>query len=66
MGRIKQIYIKRVAEKLVKEYGDEFSTDFDENKKKVSGYTNIESTTIRNKVAGCVTRMTKNKRKKEE
>lgn len=64
MGRIKQIYLKRVAEKLLREYGDELSTDFDANKKKVQEFTDITSVSSRNKIAGCMTRMIKAKNKK--
>jgi ribosomal protein S17E len=64
MGRIKQTYLKRVAQKLVREYGDEFKTDFDGNKKKVQEHTNIKSIVNRNKIAGCICRIVKAKNKK--
>ncbi|MDD5111491.1 MAG: 30S ribosomal protein S17e [Candidatus Altiarchaeota archaeon] len=66
MGKIKQTYLKRVAQKLVKEYGSEFGTDFDANKKGVDVNTNIVSTSGRNKIAGCITRMIKARNKKVE
>lgn len=59
MGRIKQTYLKRIAEKLMKEYEDEFSTDFEENKKKVQELSDVESKPIRNKIAGYITRAVK-------
>jgi len=64
MGSIKQIYLKRVAEKLVKEYGDDLNADFEANKKRVSEYADIKSKSCRNKIAGCVTCMVKAKQKK--
>lgn len=63
MGRIKQTYLKRLAEKLLKEYGEEFSTDFENNKKKVSEHSNAGGTAIRNKIAGYIARVMKNKQK---
>jgi len=66
MGRIKQTYLKRVAEKLMKEYGDQFTADFDNNKKKVAYYTDLESVSCRNKIAGVITRMVVAKSKKVE
>ncbi|MBM3308644.1 MAG: 30S ribosomal protein S17e [Candidatus Altiarchaeales archaeon] len=66
MGRIKQIYLKRVAERLIREYGDELGTDFKENKEKVSKYADIASKPCRNKIAGCVTRMVKAKKSRVE
>ena len=63
MGSIKQTYLKRVAQKLVKEYASEFGTDFEVNKKKVNEHTDIESKSTRNKIAGCVTKMIKDKEK---
>jgi small subunit ribosomal protein S17e len=66
MGRIKQIYLKRVAEKLLKEYPGKFSFEFDENKKKVGAYTDITSKSIRNKIAGYLTKKLKQKAKKAD
>ena len=59
MGRIKQTYLKRVADRLMKEYADEFTADFEENKKKVQELSNVESKSIRNKIAGYITRVMK-------
>lgn len=61
MGRIKQFYLKRIAGRLMTEYGDEFSTDFDNNKKKVQELSDVTSTVIRNKIAGYITRVMKQK-----
>jgi small subunit ribosomal protein S17e len=67
MGRIKQTYLKRVAEKLLKEYPGEFkSTDFEVNKRKVSQHTDITSKSIRNKIAGYMTKKIKQNLKKED
>ncbi len=59
MGNIRQTYIKRVAIELVQKYPDEFGADYDANKKKVDELTNCSSKTMRNRVAGYVTRFRK-------
>ncbi len=56
MGNIRPTSIKRLTFKLINEYEDVFTGDFDENKKLVEKYTSIESKVIRNRVAGYVTR----------
>jgi len=66
MGRIKQIFLKRTAEELIKEYKDEFNTDFENNKKKVQELSNIESKKIRNKIAGYITRVMKKEKLEKE
>ncbi|HHQ44929.1 MAG TPA: 30S ribosomal protein S17e [Candidatus Altiarchaeales archaeon] len=55
MGCIKQTYLKRVAEKFLEEYPEEFKGGFDENKVKVGRLTDVTSKSMRNKIAGCIT-----------
>ncbi len=61
MGRIKQTYLKRIAEKLIKEYGGEFDREFEVNKKKVQELSTIGSKSMRNKIAGYITRVMRKK-----
>ena len=56
MGNIRPTYIKKITHELIAKRGYAFGTDFDENKKSVSEHTDITSKTIRNRVAGYVTR----------
>ncbi len=53
---IKPAYVKKTATMLMERYPDAFSTDFEHNKELVSELTNIESKTVRNRIAGYVTR----------
>lgn len=53
---IKPAYIKNLATRLIEQYPEAFSTDFEQNKDSVSALTNIESKEVRNRVAGYVTR----------
>jgi len=61
MGNIKPTYIKRVALELLERYPDLFCLDFDENKKTVNEMTDMTSKTMRNRVAGYITRRMKKK-----
>ena len=53
---IKPSYIKKTGRLLLEQYPSAFSTDFDHNKRSVRALTNIESKTVRNRIAGYVTR----------
>ena len=59
MGRIKTVLVKRVAKKLVKEYGQEFTSEFEKNKELVEKYTNVTSPKMRNIIAGYTARLVK-------
>ena len=56
MGRIRPTYIKRVAIDLVNKYPKAFSNDFENNKAMVASLTDVESVTMRNRIAGYITR----------
>ncbi|AEC52809.1 30S ribosomal protein S17e [Pyrococcus sp. NA2] len=61
MGKIRQGFIKRIARELVNKYPNEFTTDFEHNKKKVQELTNVTSKKIRNRIAGYVTKLVRMK-----
>ena len=61
MGRIKTLLSKRIAKKLVKEHGTEFTPEFDKNKALVNKYTNVTSAKLRNIIAGYTARLVKQK-----
>ena len=56
MGRVRPTYIKRVAIELVRNHSDRFTEDFDHNKTVVAELTDVGSLTMRNRIAGYVTR----------
>jgi small subunit ribosomal protein S17e len=60
VGNIRPTYIKRVAIDLVRKYNDQFSDDFNHNKKMVDELTDVKSTHFRNRIAGYVTSYRKN------
>ncbi len=65
MGSIKPTYVKAVGKNLLSEYPDDFTADFDENKKKVMEYANISSKKVRNSIAGYITKKVNSKMKRE-
>ncbi len=58
---IKPDYIKKLGTRLIEQYPEAFSTDFEQNKESVVKLTNIESKGVRNRVAGYVTRKMRSK-----
>ncbi len=56
MGKIRPTYIKRVAIELVKKYNERFTEDFQHNKMVVAELTDVGSNTMRNRIAGYITR----------
>ncbi|HVL87795.1 MAG TPA: 30S ribosomal protein S17e [Candidatus Thermoplasmatota archaeon] len=56
MGNIRPTYIKRIAAELLQKFPEHFGNDFEANKKQVSELTDLESKSMRNRVAGYVTR----------
>lgn len=63
MGRIKGTLIKRSTKDLLNVYSNKFSTDFDQNKKAVSGILPTLGKKLRNSIAGYITRIVKRQSK---
>jgi small subunit ribosomal protein S17e len=59
MGRIKTMLIKRTTEELMDKHGEEFTTDFNENKKILETKAKLNSKKMRNVIAGYATRLKK-------
>lgn len=55
MGRIKSLLVKRTAKNLLKEE-NRFTSKFEDNKRLI-GNTSMPSKSIRNKIAGYITRL---------
>ncbi|MEM0369675.1 MAG: 30S ribosomal protein S17e [Pyrobaculum sp.] len=66
MGRVRPRYIKSLGEKLLEMYPDRFSDNFEENKKAVADLADIPSKTVRNRVAGYITRLVKRRKAQEK
>ncbi len=63
MGTSKPRFVTSAADKLIEEHTEEFSADFEENKKVVKKYVESSSAMI-NKVAGAITVRKKKAKKK--
>ncbi|MGA1793032.1 MAG: 30S ribosomal protein S17e [Thermoplasmatota archaeon] len=56
MGNIRPTFIKRTAIEILRKYPDYFNDDFQHNKESVDKLAVISSISLRNKVAGYITR----------
>lgn len=63
MGRIRQKYIKRSARALLERYPDKFSIDYEQNRHALEGLASIESKPLKNKIAGYIATLLKQKSK---
>ena len=57
MGNIRQGYIKNSARILLQDYPDEFTDDFETNKRLVEQYTEATAKAVRNRLAGYLVRL---------
>lgn len=57
MGNIRTSFVKRTSNELLETYEGKFTTDFEENKKLVEEFTTVSTKHLRNKIAGYVTRL---------
>ena len=66
MGRIKTQIVKRYAKLLLEKFTDEFTDDFESNKRILIEHAEIKSVKLRNQLAGYITRlMTKRTKEKK-
>ena len=63
MGQIKTMYVKNLARKLIEIFPDKFTKNFEKNKEWIDKVVQLESKTIRNKVAGYLTHLVEKKEK---
>jgi small subunit ribosomal protein S17e len=62
LGNIRPMHIKNIARELVRLYAHEFTTDYQHNKQKVGELLQVQTTDMRNKIAGYVTRLITHKK----
>jgi small subunit ribosomal protein S17e len=53
---IKPKYVKKMGTILLERYPQAFNEDFETNKESVAKLTNVESKSVRNRIAGYITR----------
>jgi small subunit ribosomal protein S17e len=59
MGRIKTMLVKRTTQELMEKHADQFTDNFEENKKAVGQLLSKSSKKIKNTIAGYATRLIK-------
>ena len=59
MGKVRTILIKKVSKELIGKYPDIFTTDFEENKRLLDKYLEIDSIHLRNRISGYVVNLLK-------
>lgn len=59
MGKKRAVSVRRIGETLIKLNPNEFTSDFEENKKLISNMMQFPSRAARNKVAGFISRFNK-------
>lgn len=57
MGNIRTSFVKRIAKEMIETHEHKFTTDFEDNKKLVEDLSTVSSKHLRNKIAGYVTRL---------
>tara|TARA_Y100000310_G_C20615162_1_gene780239 strand:+ start:641 stop:844 length:204 start_codon:yes stop_codon:yes gene_type:complete len=62
MGRITPTQIQRLGKELITKYPKEFTKNFEDNKKQVDKFAEIQTKKLRNRLAGFITRSVKNKK----
>ncbi|MCC7554133.1 MAG: 30S ribosomal protein S17e [Methanobacteriaceae archaeon] len=65
MGNIRTSFVKRLSRELIETHQGEFTTDFDENKKLVMEHSTVSTKHLRNKIAGYVTRLVRQRQRQE-
>ena len=63
MGKVRSILIKNVSKELINKYPDIFTVDFEQNKKLLDRYAEIDSKHLRNRISGYIVKLLKSKNK---
>ncbi|RME53156.1 30S ribosomal protein S17e [Candidatus Woesearchaeota archaeon] len=61
MGRVKTTLVKTKTAEILEAHPSHFTTNFEENKLRVSEVAEIRSKKLRNTIAGYLTKLVKNK-----
>ncbi|MFW9830033.1 MAG: 30S ribosomal protein S17e [Candidatus Thorarchaeota archaeon] len=59
MGKVRTILIKNVSKELINKYPNVFTTDFEENKKLLDKYLEVDSKHLRNRISGYIVNLLK-------
>ncbi|MHA1991270.1 MAG: 30S ribosomal protein S17e [Candidatus Hodarchaeales archaeon] len=59
MGKVRTVLIKKVSKELINKYPDVFTIDFEENKKLLDKYLEVDSKHLRNRISGYIVNLLK-------
>lgn len=59
MGKVRTILIKSVSKELVNKYPEVFTTDFEQNKRLLDKYLEVDSKHLRNRISGYIVSLLK-------
>ena len=59
MGKVRTVLIKNISKELINKYPDVFTTEFEENKKLLEKYLEIDSKHLRNRISGYIVNLLK-------
>ncbi len=62
LGSVRPAYVKKLSREIVDKYEHKLTLDFDENKNIISMVVELRSKKLRNRVAGYVTRLMRQRR----
>jgi len=65
MGKVRTVLIKNISRELINKYPDVFTTEFEENKKLLDKYLEIDSKHLRNRISGYIVNLLKIKNKEQ-
>ncbi|MFX1394621.1 MAG: 30S ribosomal protein S17e [Promethearchaeota archaeon] len=59
MGKVRTVLIKNVSKELINKYPNVFTIDFEENKKLLDQFLEIDSKHLRNRISGYIVNLLK-------
>ena len=59
MGKVRTILIKNVSKELINKYPNVFTTNFEQNKKLLDKYLEVDSKHLRNRISGYIVNLLK-------
>ncbi|MFX1377763.1 MAG: 30S ribosomal protein S17e [Promethearchaeota archaeon] len=59
MGKVRTVLIKNVSKELINKYPNVFTTDFENNKRLLDKYLEVDSKHLRNRISGYIVNLLK-------
>jgi len=65
MGKVRTILIKNISKELINKYPDVFTIDFEQNKKLLDRFLEVDSKHLRNRISGYIVNLLKIKNREK-